>query len=143
MKYFILIVCCLTAYSAVAQKQGIRGKVVWVSGNQMPGPDRKITEPTGIKREIYIYQATTLDQATANNGVFFSAITTTLVKKVRSNKKGKFCVKLPPGEYSVFVKEPRGLFANSFDINNRIQCITVKPGEYANPVIQVNYKAAY
>lgn len=143
MKYFILIAFCLTAYSVLAQKQGIRGQVVWVSGNQMPGPDRKITESPGIKREIYIYQATTLDQATVQDGVFFSNITTALVKEIRSNKKGKFCVKLPPGEYSVFVKESRGLFANSFDMNNRIQCITVKSGEYANPVIQVNYEAAY
>lgn len=125
-----------------AQKQGIKGKVVWVSGNQMPGPDKKETIPQGIKREIYIYEATTLSQ-TQQEGVFFSNITTKLIGKTRSRKNGKFCIKLPPGEYSVFVKEEKGLFANQFDVDNKVHPITIKKGEFLNLTIQVNYEAAY
>jgi hypothetical protein len=52
-------------------------------------------------------------------------------------------VKLPPGEYSLFIEEEKGLFANSFDGQSCIQCITVKKGEFNSITILVNYEAAY
>jgi len=143
MKYSILLFLSLAVVTTYAQRQGIKGKVEWISGNQMPGPDKPTTNPQGIKREIYIYQATTLAQTSHQDGVFFSHITTPFVKKVSSKKNGAFCVKLPSGEYSVFVKEPRGLFANSFDGQNRIQCVQVKSGEYTSVTLLVNYEASY
>lgn len=126
-----------------AQNQGISGRVEWVSGNQMPGPDRPASKAKGIKREIWIYQPTTLTDAEASEGVFFSNIKTTLVKKAKSNCKGRFRVNLPPGEYSIFIKEKNGLFANQFDGQNRIHCVAVKPGEFTEITVQVNYEAAY
>lgn len=126
----------------LGQQQGIKGKVEWISGNQMPGPDRPASKPTGIKREIWIYQATTLDHVSMD-GVFFSDIQTVLVKKVKSGKKGCFKAKLPSGDYSLFSREKNGLFANRFDGLNRINCITVKPGEFTEITIRVDYEAAY
>jgi hypothetical protein len=66
-----------------------------------------------------------------------------LLKKVKSKKDGSFCVKLAPGKYSVFVKEPKGLFANTFDVQGCIQCVTVKKGEFTKITIEVNYEAFY
>lgn len=139
----LLLACLILVFSGHAQKkQGIRGKVLWVSGNQMPGPGKTANSGKGIKRIIHIYDATTLSE-TDQNGVFFSNVKTHLAKKVKSNAKGKFCTKLPPGEYSIFVEEKDGLFANLFDSSNRIHIVTVKSGIFTEITIQVNYEAAY
>jgi hypothetical protein len=143
MKYYVFVVLAFVVQFSYAQKQGIKGKVIWESGNQMPGPDQVDAEPIGIKREVYIYEATAVQQTTQHDGIFFSDITSKFIRKVTSKKNGKFCVKLPPGEYSLFVKEPQGLFANSFDGQNRIQVIRVQPGEFVTPTFLVNYTAAY
>lgn len=143
MRYSILLYLLLTAAFSYAQKQGIKGKVEWISGNQMPGPDKPATHPHGIKREIFIYQATTINQTSPQNGTFFSDIKTVLVRKIRSKKNGNFCVRLPPGKYSIFVKELRGLFANNFDGQSCIQCVEVNSGEYTTVTLLVNYEAAY
>jgi hypothetical protein len=132
-----------TTLPAFAQNQGISGRVEWISGNQMPGPDRPTSKAKGIKREIWIYQPTTLNEVEASEGVFFSNIKTTLVRKAKSDRKGRFRISLPPGEYSIFIKEKNGLFANQFDGQNRIHCVAVKPGEFTEITIQVNYEAAY
>lgn len=143
MKHLLLVSILLIVTLPLAAQQGIRGKVVWVSGNQMPGPGAERTTPKGIKREIHIYSLTTVGQTTQTDGVFFSDVKSQFVKKVRSKKNGKFCVKLPPGQYSVFIKEDKGLFANLFDGENYIHPITVKSGEYEIITIQVNYAASF
>jgi len=138
----ILLLIALSIQVLYAQ-QGIKGKVEWISGNQMPGPDKPTSKAKPIVREIFFYEATSIEQAISESGVFFSNITTKLVKTVTSKKNGNFCVKLPPGTYSIFVKEPSGLYANAFDTNACIQCVTVRPKEYTQQFILVNYEAAY
>jgi hypothetical protein len=142
MKYSLPLVLLLFSVAAYAQ-QGIKGNVVWLSGNQMPGPDKPEAKPKGIAREVHIYEATTLEQTENIENIFFKKISTRLVAKIKSKKNGSFCVKLPPGEYSIFVMEPQGLFANIFDGQGRIQCVTVKHKEYTKITILVNYEAAY
>lgn len=133
----------LATLPVLAQNQGISGRVEWISGNQMPGPDRPASKAKGIKREIWIYQPTTTADATATDGVFFSDIKTALIEKVKSNCRGRFRVNLSPGEYSIFIKEKKGLFANQFDGQNRIHCVSVKPGEFTDITVLVNYEATY
>jgi hypothetical protein len=142
MRILLIASIALLSLPLAAQRQGIKAKVEWLSGNQMPGPERVTTSPQNIQRELLIYEAVTLQQAKVD-GVFFSDITTRLVKKVKTNKKGCSKVKLPPGNYSIFVQEKRGLFANRFDGQGRINCVTVKPGEFTEITILVDYEAAY
>lgn len=145
MTVLAIVVCLFTSFITINESfctQGIKGKVVWLSGNQMPGPDRPQSRPTGIKREIYIYEPTTLQQVT-QQGNFYSEIKTALVKKVVSKKDGSFKVRLPLGEYSVFVKEEGGFFANLFDDKGRINIVEVNRGQFTEMTIRVDYKAAY
>jgi hypothetical protein len=65
------------------------------------------------------------------------------MKVVKSKEDGTFTVKLPPGIYSVFVKEKKGLWANTFDGLGRINPVEVSAGEYTKFTINVNYEAAY
>lgn len=137
-----LILIILLTGQVMAQKQGICGKITWTSGNQMPGPGLKSSKPQGIVREIYIYQATTIAQTPQKDG-FYSAVQTKLVKKIKSKKDGSFSVKLPPGTYSVFTKEAKGLWANTFDGQGIINPVTVSLENYTELTLNVNYEAAY
>ena len=142
MNYVITTLLILSLTTLYAQ-QGIKGKVTWVNGNQMPGPEKTSSQAKNIRRGIYIYKAIKLSEATPNNGVFFNEIKSSHLIKTKSKKDGSFCVKLPPGEYSVFVKEPQGLFANTFDGRGCIQCVTVSKDVFTSLAIQVNYQASY
>jgi hypothetical protein len=140
-KASVLILALITAFSCMSQ-QGITGKVVWVSGNQMPGPGNQNRPPEGIQREIHIYKPATPQQTKQANG-FYTAVHTELVATVLTNANGSFTAKLPPGEYSVFTKEKEGLFANIFDGQGRIHVIEVKPGNFTEITFRVDYQAAY
>lgn len=139
------MICLLTLTSAVAtaQKQGIRGQVFWLSGNQLPGPRSTTQAPQqGIVREVHVYNvAAAADVVMENN--YYREVRTGLVAKAVSGPDGYFKIKLPPGEYSVFTVEPKGLFANMFDSGNRINPVIVKPGKYTWVTITVDYEAAY
>lgn len=142
MKLLLIASAIVLTLPLYAQRQGIKGKVEWLEGNQMPGPDRKPVKPRGIQREVWIYQAVTIQQA-KSEGVFFSDIASPLIKKIKTNRKGCFKLKLPPGDYSLFILEKNGLFANRFDGQGRINSVTVKPGEFTEISILVDYEAAY
>lgn len=144
MKMLIIISAALFALSnpVNAQKQGICGKVIWTSGNQMPGPGLKSSKSAGIVREVYIYEATSTTKVTEAGG-FYSSVQTKLIKKVKTKKDGTFNVKLPAGTYSVFVKEEQGLWANIFDGQGIINPVTVAAKTCTQFTINVNYQAAY
>ena len=142
MKRSLVIILILTTTASCMSQQGITGKVVWISGNQMPGPGNENKPAKPVQRELHIYKPTSLDQVKRLNG-FYTDVQTEFVAKVVSNDKGAFTVALPPGEYSVFTKEPAGLFANMFDGHGRIHVIEVKPQNFTEITFQVNYEAAY
>jgi hypothetical protein len=140
--FFVLAAMITYPYEAVCQRQGIRGQVFWLSGNQMPGPGREVAPGLGIRREIHIYEVATRDQAD-HTDVFFSNIRTRHVATVVSDADGRFKVKLPPGRYSLFVKEPQGLFANLVSTSDEINSVVVEPRKFTWVSITVDYEAAY
>ncbi|HEY3402758.1 MAG TPA: carboxypeptidase regulatory-like domain-containing protein [Ohtaekwangia sp.] len=142
MRILLFLISLILFSAAEAQRQGIKGQVFWLSGNQMPGPDKGKSPQQGIVREIHIYNAANLSDATSQGG-FYSEIKTSFVQKVTSNPDGSFLVKLPQGRYSLFVKEPQGLFANTFDGQGCINCISVRKKKYSWITIVVDYEAAY
>ncbi|MFT2007082.1 carboxypeptidase regulatory-like domain-containing protein [Pontibacter sp. 13R65] len=140
----------LTASSQAAQEQqatiqqGIAGRVLWVSGNQMPSPDvPRSSGKKGIQRQVFIYQLTKGAQATTTDGVFHTKIQTNLVTQVVTDANGYFAVSLEPGRYSIFTKEEQGLFANLFDGENNIYPVEVKQGEVTQVEFLINYNATY
>lgn len=142
MRLNVLTLLFLFITSLCLGQQGLKGKVVWSEGNQMPGPGSPVKTPKGIVREVYIYQVTKQSQVIQKDG-FFSNVSTQLVKKVKTNKNGEFSVKLAPGTYSVFVKEKHGLWANLFTSEGFINPVIISPGNWAEITIDVNYEAAY
>jgi hypothetical protein len=142
IRLIVIIYIVFGAMPGFGQKQGIEGKVLWISGNQMPGPGKAKTAPKGILREIYVYKPTVRAQTKISNGLF-TEITSELVARTTSKPDGSFCIQLRPGEYSVFTKEAAGWFANIYDAAGRINIVKVEPKKLTVLTIQVNYMAAY
>lgn len=140
----------LGTLGCVAQKkktsQGIVGTVLWRSGNLMPSPDAKAANAKGtpVVREILIYELTAGTKAEpAEEAGFYQKINAKLIKKVTSNRSGRFSVSLPKGYYSVFVKEDKGLYANRFDDAMNIQPVHVQKGKWEKIDIIIDYAAVY
>jgi hypothetical protein len=123
--------------------QGIAGRVLWYEGDLMPDFDREPVEGQPIQREIHIYEATSQAQAEVIGGYFYINLKTRLIKKEASGEDGTFIVELEPGTYSVFVKEPKGLFASTFDQGGYLNPVIVRSGELVRMLIRVDYEAAY
>jgi hypothetical protein len=146
-RFWITIVfflaCLIGCRTGQTISQGISGKVLWFEGDLMPGIDKEPVEGVPVEREIYIYRPTRTDQAELQDHVFYSEIRTELVKKINTGPEGKFTAKLEPGLYSLFVKEPRGLFANRFSEEGYINPVRVIKGEVTPLTIRIDYRAAY
>jgi len=123
--------------------EGITGRVLWFEGDLMPGIDKEPIEGIPVTREIYIYAPIHTNQAEIVDYVFYQNIQTPLIKKVTSDENGNFRAKLKPGSYSLFVKEPKGLFANRYDEYGYVNLIKVNEKEVTDIVIRIDYKAAY
>jgi len=127
--------------------QGICIQLYWKAGNFMPSPDvskpQKSNKGTAVQREVYVYALTNSKDAESIEGQFYSNIKTKLIAKAKTDKKGKAWIKLPVGYYSVFVKEEKGLYANSFDDAMNINAVEVKAKKWTNSEMIINYMAVY
>ena len=139
---FFVVVFFLCSPCVQAQRQGIKGQLYWVHGNQMPGPEKKHIPRQGVAREIYIYEVTSLPYVEIQDG-FYKKVHSRFIKSLFSKPDGSFKAKLPPGHYSVFVMENKGLYANIFDAENNISPVTVEPKKYSWITITINYEATY
>ena len=123
--------------------QGICGSIVWKSGNYMPSPDREIPKAKPTQRELLVYELTNISEATLQDE-FYTAIVKSKIKSVKSDAAGKFCLDLPEGEYSLFVKEgDKGLYANSFDGKGNIFPVKVSKDKVSIIVFTIDYQAVY
>ena len=128
-------ICVVVA--AQTLRQGIQGQVFLVATTLADSTAARPNPNAGIQREVVIHQLTTLGQAKHENGIFKS-VPTEMVLSMLTEKDGSFKAKLPPGEYSVFIKEAGGLYANLFE-QNRINPVIVKPKQYSWVTITVEY----
>ena len=143
-----LIILTMASFTPAAgyfcHKSGLSGHVYFISGNQMPSPDRQIQAPAGMQTTLYIYELTNMSQV-SRDGVtpFYKAISTKLVKAVETKADGSFSVKLKPGRYSLFVKKGDLFFASIFDGDNNIYPVEIARGKMTNEEFKVNYSATY
>ena len=124
-------------------KQGIEGHIYLVTGNQMPMKGKPIQRHgKGIVREVWIYKATTMQQAEGQTPLF-TKINTSLAAKVKSDSTGHYQAALPAGLYSVFVKEGNQYFASESDGTGTLNPAEVLTAKVTTRNITVNHDAAY
>lgn len=122
----------------------ITGSIFWLEGNFMPGPDRNPEDLEGVpvKREIWIYEPTRV-QDTTGPMPLFQSINTKLITKVSSDASGQFTVVLPEGTYSFFTKEEEGFFASTMDGDGHLGVFTFSKAGNREAHIKIDYNAAY
>lgn len=136
----------------VTVDQGVTGTVIVMEGNCMPHISEE-PEPNPdciiytAQRTVYVYEYTMADQVVVDPGLnlpyFFSHIETELVKTTTSDADGFFEVALPPGTYSLFIREKDALYANLWDSHGGIQPVTVGPDEMASVVLKISHAALF
>lgn len=128
----------------VTIKQGIWGNVWLWEGDFMPGPGAANRgKVTAVRREVRIYEPTPQKALEPPGGTDFTKVKSKLVKKVKSCKNGFYQVSLPPGRYSVFVKEGSSLYANWFDGEAYVFPVTVVKDSVTKFQIDVTTGATY
>jgi len=142
---FFAMIALLSSYTGIfCKREGIRGNIYRVQGNRMPSPDLPRPAPQPFATTLYIYELTNMSQVkNAPEGSFYTAINTRLIKTVKADRKGSFKIKLPPGDYSLFVKKDSLFYANIFDEKNNIYPVKVEKGKFTQVDIKVDYGAVY
>ena len=159
MKYLILsLLTLVSTLTTCAQKprsaksskssvtQGICGTVVEKRGNHMPSPDSPRPNPSGtaVEREVLIFPLLNMSQIdVGDNGFINSVREARPVKTLKSGKDGKLCDSLPVGQYSVVVREPKGLYANLFDTENNIFPVNVQKNRRSDVRVEIMHQAVF
>lgn len=124
--------------------QGVKGFVRFLSGNQMPSPDKTPDPGTGVSREIGIFTLTRESDAVPGKASgFYKKLKTKRVLSFWSNNQGCFSTTLTPGKYSILVKEDGQWYANQFDGDGYIFPFEVKEGEVTTLNFRITHKAAF
>lgn len=96
-----------------------------------------------MRRTIEIHAATIDGVAGAAGETFWTSVPTPLIATVTSGDDGWFEVAVPPGTYSLFVRESGRLYANGTNGDGIITAVEVVAGAVARTRLDINYKASY
>ena len=131
-------------HQRVTIRQGIWGNVWLWEGDFMPGPGGgNRGRVTAVRREVRIYEPTSVEALTPSTGTDFTKVKSRLLKKVRSLNNGFYQVSLPPGRYSIFVKEGSSLYANWFDGQGFVFPVTVAKDSVTKFQVNLTSGATY
>lgn len=134
-----LLVGCVTR-SQQAKTSILSGELRELVGDFMPSPDLpKDVSGMPLKAKVAI---TTPVAAEANAIPFFKTLPARLVKEVKTDAKGKFRLRLPPGRYSVFVQLKEGWYANLIQ-DGLIQPVYLQKDSTTSITIKVTTNATF
>lgn len=124
---------------------GVKGTVLWVTGNHMPGPDMPKPAPMPYANKLVgIFPLTKLNETVEGQSAgFYRQLKNKPLQVVKTNKQGCYQVRIMPGTYSIMVWERNQWYANSFQGGGEINPVTVTAGQIANLDLEVNYTAVY
>jgi hypothetical protein len=153
MRFFLfLFVAGFSLFSAckIPQKkpktaivQGVKGVILEITGNQMPRIGAPASEPKPYPTTVFFYEPTDITRTQQwNRGPLFTNIYTKLILAINTDSSGVFTAKLPVGTYSVFVQAGQNFYANSFDIRNNINLVSVEKGKLTELNMVVNFASS-
>lgn len=126
--------------------QGIWGNVWLWQGNHMPSTDKDYSSGTitPVKRDILIYERTAPEDAEeAQDSDFYSQIHTALVSRTASDVDGFYEVALPPGDYSLLIREDDRYYAPVYGENGHLNPVTVAPDSVTRHQVDITYQAVF
>lgn len=120
--------------------QGLYGCCTYKTGNCMPIIDTNNCKWYGVKRTIFIYEATKDTQGIQISGSFtwYSQINTHLIAQTQSDGNGCFQISLPIGQYSIFVLENNKYYNQYMSDNFFLSPVTVDTNKATKCNILIN-----
>jgi len=110
--------------------QGIKGHVLLDNNTAMPLKGSAKQKGRPISTMVYIYEASNIDQLIAQEGNYAKGIKAKIVKQVRSDKTGKFKLRLAPGKYSIVMGYQEGIYIPYFSGNTGVAFVEVPKHQY-------------
>ena len=122
--------------------QGVWGNVWFWQGNFMPGPGPPSGTITAVERDVLMYEPTKISscERSPEDGSIID-IDSKLVATTRSNATGFYQLSLPPGSYSVFVKEGSAYMVLIGSSDDFLSQVTVTQGHVTKAQLDIKYEA--
>jgi hypothetical protein len=128
---FIFLVCLapiLMGFSILPQ--GIMG-TVWMEKNaSMPLKGKAKQKGLPISTMVYVYEAAHLNQLIEQDGNYAKGIQAKIIKQVRSDKAGKFKLRLAPGKYTIVLGYQDGIYIPFFSGNTGLAFVEVSKHQW-------------
>ena len=142
-RFFLIFFMVASGIAACSQKVNVKGRVVRISGNQMPSPDLGSTESKGFKTIVYFFEPFAADNVNRING-FYQGIASKELARVNSDAEGFFKVNLLPGKYSVLIgKDSVNFYSNVLDGRGVVNLYEFKKRAQYNITLRADWDAAY
>lgn len=130
-------------------QEGFWGQISFREGSFSPSsPELRCTAPNPgtiepVQRWVLVYEPTTGSMSTSSDvhSDLLDSVSTAVVDSVWSDASGFFEIVVPPGEYSIFVREDGFLHATLGGGNNLWFPGVVTPGQVTELEIQIRYKS--
>ncbi len=136
-KIFATLFLSGISFAALAQRSVIQGQLYWLpteANFQQNIPYQ------GVPLEIFVYELTS-PQDVESAGNTIKRINSRLVQQAFSRPDGAFKIKVPPGQYSVFVRYKNDFFGNLKDQQGHLSPVVVKAKKSGWVTITLNYSA--
>ncbi|MFP5039524.1 hypothetical protein [Parasediminibacterium sp. JCM 36343] len=142
----VIAACAAIKKQSLAKlQQGIEGRVVRLTGNQMPMQNRRqASTPKGLATTVYMFEVANISQTKRQGSTaLYDSIHTKRIATVQTDSAGHFAVHLPVGSYSIFVKVGNGFYANRFNEQNNINVYRVEKGKLTQVEVMVSEGAVF
>lgn len=128
---FVLLICLVPMLMGFCiLPQGIQGHV-WLEKNvTMPLKGKPSQKGSPISTMVYVYEAANVNQLIGQEGNWAKGIQATLVKQVRSDRTGKFKLRLAPGKYTIVLGYQEGIVIPFFSGNTGVAFVEVLKHQY-------------
>lgn len=130
--------------SSPAEQQGIRGRVVQLTGNFMPrggrSPDRQSQQP--VQTTVWIFSGQ-ISGDSPRWAVQEAEHHAQLLCQVTSDAHGEFWVELPAGSYTVMAQYDTDLYLNSFSGDGYYTSVDVRPGQVTDVTLTNRERATF
>jgi len=122
----ILLVCLAPILMGFCiLQQGVKGHVMLEKNSTMPLKGMSKQKGSPISTIVSIYEAANVNQLVGQEGNYAKGIEAKLIQQVRSDKTGKFKLKLAPGKYTIVLGYQEGIYIPYFSGNKGVALIEV------------------
>ena len=129
--YFKILVCLAPMLMGFCiLPQGILGHVFIEKNASMPLKGMSKQKGLPISTIVYVYEAANVDQLIEQEGNYAKGIQAKIIKQVRSDKAGKFKLRLAPGKYTILLGYKEGVYIPFFSGNTGVAFVEVPKHQF-------------